>query len=371
MVSGFLKLLNLLALVALLLSGASVVIPPTAMWSLSFFGFAFPVILIVNLLFLLLWVLRFDKFLLLPLLSLVVSWPLIHSVFALNFQDKNNEEGIRLMTWNVKNFDLYNWSHNTETREEMMALIKNQNPDILCLQEFYTNNQLFFNREYLRDSLGYTYSHFPSTVDLVKHPKGKLQQTLWKSGELHQQWGVAIFSKFPISDTGSIDFANSLTNGCIYSDLMINGKKLRVYNVHFQSMHLGYNDYATLDSLQTNQNSGWLPVKNIIRKMKRAYAKRAIQANEVAKSAATYQGRKIICGDFNDVPVSYTYHTVKGDFKDAFIEKETGLGATFVNKVSIFRIDYTLFDKQFKINSYKTIRNGLSDHYPLLVTFNI
>lgn len=371
MFSGVLKLLNLLVLLALLLSCMSVMVSPVEVWQLSFAGFAFPVILLLNLLFLLVWLLKLDKFLPLPLLSLAVSWPFIHSVFVMNDSGTNKEAGIKLMTWNVKNFDLYNWSHNTETREKMMALIKNENPDILCLQEFYTNNQLFFNREYLRDSLGYTFSHFSPTVDLVKHPKGKLQQTLWKSGELHQQWGVAIFSKFPITDTGSIDFANSLTNGCIYSNVKINNKTLRVYNVHFQSMHLGYNDYATIDSLQVNQNSDWKPVKNIIQKMKRAYAKRAVQAVEVAKNMAAYPGSKIVCGDFNDVPVSYTYQTVKGNLQDAFIEKGNGFGATFINKIPVFRIDYVLFDKPLKINSYKTIHNTLSDHYPVLVTFYI
>lgn len=105
--------------------------------------------------------------------------------------------------------------------------------------------------------------------------------------------------------------------------------------------------------------------------MKRAYSKRSEQAIAVAEHLEEFKGRKILCGDFNDVPVSYTYSTAKNNLRDAFIENSNGFGATFANKLSIFRIDYTLFDERIKINSYKTIRKELSDHYPVAVTFSL
>lgn len=346
-------------------------VEPVKYWQLAFIGFAFPVVLVVNFFFLLLWIVKRDSFGLISLGAIALTWQFIHATFAVNFNDNNKESGVKVLSWNVKNFDLYNWNKNTETRERMMALIKRENADILCLQEFYTNNQLFPNMEYLRDTLGYKYMQFFPSVDLKRTPKSKIQKTLWRSGELHQQWGVATFSKYPVVDTGVIDFQNSLTNNCIYTDVSINGKVMRVYNVHFQSIHLGYDDYATIDSLEGNQSAAWAPVKRIMRKMKRAYTKRSQQANAVAESVAAYKGPKILCGDFNDVPVSYTYSTARGSMQDAFIEKSRGFGATFANKLSIFRIDYTFFDGSIRINSYRTIREELSDHYPVAVTFSL
>ncbi|HLP19619.1 MAG TPA: endonuclease/exonuclease/phosphatase family protein [Chitinophagales bacterium] len=367
----FFKTLNVIALVVLLCSCLATYISPTQYWQLAFLGFAFPVVLVVNFFFLLLWIAKRDSFGLISLVAIALTWNFIHATFAVNFTADNTEQGVKVLTWNVKNFDLYNWNKNTETREQMMALIKKENADVLCLQEFYTNNQLFHNLEYLRDTLGYKYVHFFPSVDLKRTPKSKVQKTLWKSGELHQQWGVATFSKFPMVDTGVIDFENSLTNNCIFTDLNINGKVTRLYNVHFQSIHLGYDDYATLDSIEVNQSTRWAPVKNIMRKMKRAYTKRAQQANAVAESVDGFNGHKILCGDFNDVPVSYTYSTARHKLQDAFIEKSKGFGATFANKFSIFRIDYTFFDSEIKVNSYRTISEPLSDHYPVAVTFSL
>jgi endonuclease/exonuclease/phosphatase family metal-dependent hydrolase len=370
MLRYFFKFLNVLALVVLLLSCLAEYIEPAKFWQLSFIGFAFPVVLIINVFFLILWILKRDAFGLISLVGIVLTWNFIQSTFALNFREVYKEEGIKLMTWNVKNFDLYNWTQNEKTREQMMALIRQENPDVLCMQEFYSNNQLFKNIEFVSDSLGYKYFYFPPSIELNKLPKTKLQKTLWQEGLLNQQWGVATFSKFPITDTGRIDFNNSFANNCIYTDLDIHGRYVRLYNVHFQSMHLGYDDYATLDSLEDNKTASWKSMKSIFRKVKRAFTKRSEQANAVAERIREFDGTQILCGDFNDVPVSYTYNTAIGSLQDAFVKKSKGFGATFANKLSIFRIDYALFDETIKINSLKTIRKRLSDHYPVVTTFS-
>jgi endonuclease/exonuclease/phosphatase family metal-dependent hydrolase len=368
---GFFIFLNVLALIALALSCLAGFIEPTHYWQLSFIGFVFPVILIVNVLFFVGWAIVRNRFAFIPLIAIVLCWKFIHSTFAFNFVAENKEQGIKLMTWNVKAFDLYNWSHNTEARNNMMALIKKENPDVLCLQEFYTNSEVFHNLAFIRDTLGYPYGYFPPAVELTKPALSKTQKIQWHNRPLNQQWGVATFSKFPMSDTGTVDFGKTLSNSCIYTDLSISGKTVRLYNVHFQSIHLGYEDYATLDELGEAHQTPWTSLKSILKKMKRAYARRSIQANAVAKSMQGYTGTKMVCGDFNDVPVSYTYNTVSGNLQDAFVEKGMGFSPTFSNKFSIFRIDYTLLDPTFKTNSYRVVRKELSDHYPVIITFDI
>jgi endonuclease/exonuclease/phosphatase family metal-dependent hydrolase len=363
--------LNIIALIILLLSCLAVYIDPNTFWQLSFIGFAFPVVLIINILFVILWTVKLNRFVFIPLLTIVMLWKFVHSSFALNFSSDPIKSGIKVMSWNVKNFDLYNWSQNVRTRSNMMALIERENPDVICLQEFYSNNQVFHNMEFLRDTLHYKYCYFPPAVELFKQPKTPLQKTLWKHGPLIQQWGVAIFSKFPIADTGSINFNNALTNKCIYAGIQFGQKLVRVYNVHFQSIHLGYNDYATIEGLEEKQEGDWKGIKGILRKMKHAYTRRALQAKAVRQSLDDYDGEKILCGDFNDVPVSFTYNTVRQDLNDAFIEKGNGFGATFVNRLSIFRIDQVFVQPAIAVKSYRIVHQPLSDHYPVCVILDL
>jgi endonuclease/exonuclease/phosphatase family metal-dependent hydrolase len=365
------KVLNILSLAALLLSCISAYVDPHVFWQLAFMGFVFPAALFINFCFVFIWLVLRKPFGIITMVAIVLTWKFIHSTFAFNFFSAQTESGIKLMTWNVRNFDLYNWNHNMDTRKKMLQLIRKENPDVLCFQEFYSNNQFFHNIEYFRDTLGYKYCYFPPAVELIKTPQTKLQKTLWRSGRLDQQWGVATFSKFPITDTGRINFNATFANSCIYTDIDAKGKKVRLYNVHFQSIHLGYEDYATLDELVQTQNTRWNSLKSILRKMKLAYSKRSLQANMVAETMAAYKGNKILCGDFNDIPVSYTYNTVSNGLQDAFIEKAKGFGGTFVNKLNFFRIDYTLFGTGTQINSYKIIRKDLSDHYPVCVSFKL
>ncbi|MBL0309794.1 MAG: endonuclease/exonuclease/phosphatase family protein [Bacteroidetes bacterium] len=371
MLRGFFKILNILALLVLLASCLAAYINPAKHWQFAFIGFAFPVVLVMNFFFLVLWIAKRDRFGLLPLFAIVLSWSFIQSTFAMNFKEDSKEEGIKLMSWNVKSFDLYNWSHNKETRTTMLALIEKEQPDVLCMQEFYTNNLFFHNLEYFRDTLGYPYYYFPPNVDLYKFYKTKAPKNNWKTDLLNQQWGVAIFSKFPIGEKGKIDFDNSLSNGGIYADIQIKGQTLRLFNVHFQSIHLGQDDYATLDSLETKQQTNLQGIKSIVRKMKRAYTRRSIQVNAVKEHLDEFNGLKILCGDFNDVPVSYTYKTAEEGLNDAFIEKGKGFGATYAHRLSIFRIDYHLYSPSIKINSYRTITKPLSDHYPVVTTFSL
>ncbi len=365
----FFQFLNVLSLLVLLAGCLAVYVNPNTFWQLSFLGFAFPVMLLLNAFLFIGWAVLWSRFAFVSLAAILLCVPFVRTTFGFHFGE-DREQGIKLITWNAKNFDLYNWSGNRENRAAMMELLKKENADVLCLQEFYTNNQFFHNLEYLRDTLGYSYVYFPPAVEVSKLPKTKLQQTLWRSGVLKQQWGVAVFSKFPIVDTGSIRFDNSLANNCIYTDIDFKGKVVRVFNVHFQSIHLGYEDYATLDSLAEKQQTKWHALKNILRKMKTANAGRSIQAQAVAAQVADYKGAKMLCGDFNDVPVSYTYHTAGAGLLDAFVEKGKGFSPTFVNPLSIFRIDYVLHQAGIELHSYRVVRVPLSDHYPVAVTFS-
>jgi len=338
-------------------------ISPAIAWPLSFLGLGFPIVVISVFAFLLLWAIWQKKIFWANLLALLLCLPFIRTVFAFHFSPSETK-GIKLMSYNVRNFDLYNWSGNKKTRARIMGLIGKENPDIICFQEFYTDDEEFRNAEYLRDSLGYKYHYLHVTYDKWYKNTSEMK---WH----HLLWGLAVFSRYEITDTGLVKFDEHEGNQCIFADLMVNGKPLRIYDNHLQSIHLGYDDYDTIEELSENQNTNWYRLRNILRKMKHAFAKRAEQAKLVHDHVSKCQAQKIVCGDFNDSPVSYTYQTISSGLQDAFICRGKGFGQTFDTKLGLFRIDFVLSDPSIQVNSYRSIHQSLSDHFPVVVTLEI
>lgn len=354
---------NVCILVMLLMASLACYISPLLAWPLSFAGIGFPIIAIVSFIFMLVSAAIREKIFWLDLFAMLLCIPFIRTVYGFHFSAQQ-ENGIKVMSYNVRNFDLYNWSGNKKTRARLMGLIKSEDPGIICFQEYYTDDEEFCNTEYLRDSLGYKYHYLHVTYD--KWYKNSTEMK-WH----HLIWGLAIFSRYEISDTGTVPFQGQEGNQCIYADLKVDSKSLRVYNTHLQSMHLGYGDYDALEEMSENQSASWRKMRNIAMKMKRAYIKRASQAEAVHDHVSRFKGQKIVCGDFNDTPVSYAYQTVSSGLNDAFIERAKGFGQTYDTRIGLFRIDFVLPDPSIKVNSYRCIPRALSDHFPVVVTLDL
>lgn len=359
----FLYVLNFLLLLSLLFSCLSCYIPPATAWLLSFFGLAFSYIFFLLLFFLLFWYLRKDRMAWVNLFFLLFSLPFARTVFGLHFWPGGNE-GLKVMSYNVRNFDLYNWSGNTRTRAAMMELIKRENPDVICFQEFYTEDENFHNLEYLRDTLGYRFNYFHVTYDQWFKNTSLMK---WCA----QKWGLAIFSRYEITDTGRVNFEGQGGNQCIYAGLLVDGKKLRVYNTHLQSIHLNYDDYDAIEELNDNYSSNWNRVESILKKMKQAFIRRGRQAETVHRHLQQYTGAKILCGDFNDSPVSYSYQTISKGMQDAFTRCGWGIERTYASHVGAFRIDFILASPSLSIQSYHSLHENLSDHYPVVVRVKV
>jgi endonuclease/exonuclease/phosphatase family metal-dependent hydrolase len=348
-------LFNHIAAIALLISYLAPYISPENFWFIAFFGLAYPVLLIINILFVIYWSIQFKKNAFYSLIIVISGWSQIQCYAQINPISKpyDSKKGFKVMSYNVKLFDLYNWSHNVETRGKMFDLIKNEKPDILCIQEFFTRDSTdeYNNLDTLLklQKAKYTHKEYTTTLRRIDH------------------WGVAIFSSYPIVKNGKINFDTKSNNICIYSDLLINGDTVRVYNVHLQSIKFGYKDYKFVDDLMNNKETEELEKsKNILKRMKLAYIKRSKQTELVAAHIATSPYPVIICGDFNDTPNSYTYHTLSNTLKDAFVESGRGFGRSYVGKFPSFRIDYILHSSNFKSYNFRTVRKELSDHFPLV-----
>lgn len=346
---------NWFFIIGLLLGTISPLVNPAKVWPMAFLGLAQPAFLLVNVCFLLYWLIRKKRQVWYTLIALFISMIHFSKQYQVSFgsQDPAPDSAFTLMSWNVKLFDLYNWTGNTETRSRMFDLIKAESPDVFCVQEFYSEDTgRFANRDSLHAHLNYGYSSQAYTITLRRT----------------DHWGVATFSRFPIVNEGKIVFNNRSNNICLYSDIQINSDTIRVYNMHLQSINFGYADIRFVETMLSKEeaedeieNS-----KNILRRMKRAYTRRAEQANAIAQHMAACPYPMIICGDFNDTPISYTYRILCEDMNDAFRESGSGFGKTYANPLPVPRIDYIFHSKTLQSWEFSTIETeNMSDHYPI------
>lgn len=356
MIKGLLLYLNVFAAFFLVLAGLSVHISPDTFIVPAFLGLAYPFVLLANLVFIALWFLFFKKkrLILISVIAMVLSYSSLSGLFNFSTPARTAND-VSVMTWNVKNFDLYNWSNNKETHELMIQLLEEQKPDVLCLQEFYTETRgSFKNIAELKKRLGFKYYYFGETYATKKGTK---------------KWGLATFSKFPIKDHGKIEFeGNSKLNASIYTDIAYQKDSvLRVFNIHLQSLHFGDEDYKFLNELKDEKKADVEASKKILGKISTGFKKRAKQAELIKAKANEFEGKKIICGDFNDTPTSYAYHVLAEGMNDSFKEKGLGFGNTWVNPSPFFRIDFILTDPCITVNSYNSFPKNYSDHYPVQV----
>lgn len=350
---------NHIAVVALLISYMAPRVSPENFWFIAFFGLGYPVLVFINLLFILYWTIQLKKRAFYSAVVILSGWMILHRFVQFSNAPKESasHKMLKVMSYNVKVFDLYNWSHNKETRSNIFGLIENESPEIACFQEFFHRDSSdFCNVDSLKKLNNLQYAH----VEYTTH------------GKFHQHFGIATFSKYPIVNTGKVDFGYKGNNVCIYSDIKVGKDTFRVYNMHLQSIAFSKDDYKYATDLQNDvQTEDIEHSKNILRRLKRAFVKRSRQADLIHESISHSPYPVIICGDFNDTPSSYTYSTISQNLNDSFIESGTGLGKSYVGAFPSFRIDYILYSDKFQSYAFRTIREELSDHFPVVTYLEI
>lgn len=343
--------INSIAAISLLLAYLATYVSPESIVWLPFFGLLYPVSLIANLLFIVFWVWRKNWVFLLSFGVIALGFNHLSTIFATNSSSGDKIGAgtpLKILSYNVRVFDLYNWTHNSETRDNIFNYIIHQNADIICFQEFFNDKT----------------NHFTTLDSLIKFQKARevhAEYTVVSKG-IHQ-FGIATFSRYPIVNKGSIKFP-STNNIVIYSDIKVSEDTIRVYNSHLQSNQFTPDDYFVINNI-TGKERRWLNIFPVLRKMAIAYAKRAQQADVFAKHIAESPHPVVVCGDFNDTPISYTYRTVRSKLKDAHLESSLWFGHTTVRSFPSFRIDYILHDPEIKSSNFVRDKVVFSDHYPI------
>jgi endonuclease/exonuclease/phosphatase family metal-dependent hydrolase len=348
--------LNIGAAVLLVLSHVASYINPAVLWVGSLVALTFPVLLLLNLLFILYWLLIKSRAVFISLFAVLVGFNNLQTQIQLNLFPAKvpaNARQLRVLSFNARLFDLYAWTGNPRTRDKIFKMVQDESPDILCFQEFYTSSRPGRNNlDTLLQLQKATNQHVAYT------------ETLRKT----DHWGIATFSTFPVVRRGHILFNEKTNNLCIFTDLKIGEDTVRVYNVHFQSNRFKREDYEFLGNpnAKPSNDEKLMASRNIIKRLQVGATKRAHQVKVVADHIESSPYPVIVCGDFNDPPASFTYNKISKGLKDAFVESGWGLGNTFNGLFSILRIDYLLHDANMVGSGYRTIRQNLSDHYPIV-----
>jgi endonuclease/exonuclease/phosphatase family metal-dependent hydrolase len=337
----------------LLLSYLANYVNPARIWQFAFFGLAYPVFLVINFGFLIFWILRRKMVFLISLVVILVGWENVARYMQIRlFNHKTHSvKSIKLISFNVRIFNQYNWVKGISVRDSILNFVNKEHPDVVFFQDFYTNDyKPVQSREYIK-------------AKLEELPYSHLNYTYHTSN--YSNFGVATYSKYPIIKKGCINFEKSY-NSCIYSDIVINDDTIRFYNVHFESIRFRKTKYTFTDSLSFSFNSKQIDeVKDISGRLKRAFIKRAEQVDQVSRHINNSPYSVVVCGDFNDTPVSYTYQQVRGNLNDAFMGSGKGIGKTYRGSFPSFRIDYIFHSRKFESFNYQTGHIKLSDHYPV------
>ncbi len=330
--------------------------------------------LIANIFFIFYWIFSKKRkwLLLLSSLTILLSWSVVKPVFGIHPFGASTPEtpsGIKVMTWNVHLFDLGEWTRDKTSKAKILKLIKEENPDILCLQEFFMDDgsggEPYTN---VIRQLGYPYFKFSKESEMSK----RIMNAKALRGE-KMLIGHAIFSKFPLQNEVRYMLGPSHYN-LISMDVVVDSAHIFNLNVtHLASVRFQDRDIDYLESLKEKGAKAEVSQKSksIIYRLRNAFSVRAQQANIIDSAKGETDYPIIICGDFNDVPGSYVYNTVKGNLLDPFVSKGLGFGRTYRNIMPTLRIDYILYDGDYlQPNSYRSPDVNLSDHLPVIVDFS-
>lgn len=360
----FFIILNIIASVLFLLACLSPHLNPVTWWLVSLLGLGFAIILIVLVLFIPFWLfIGRTRYTLISIIPLLIGWKSISVFFAFHSSDdfsyKKKDNAIRVVHWNVARFKEWKRNNNkgSQTRLKMLDQIKKQNADVLCLQEFFhaTDTVYYDNLNYVMKRLGYPYFHYS-----------------WDNDGTEQYNGQIIFSRHPIIDSATVRFPKpGMEESLIQADIVVGKDTVRFFTTHLQSVQFKKEDLQNIEEIKSRGDSLLENSKNIFAKLKRAAVYRSRQAVIVKETASKSPYPYVVTGDFNDIPNSYTYYTIRGNLQDAFLKKGFGIGRTYTGLSPTLRIDYILTSNHFTVLQFNRMINDYSDHYMLVTDLQL
>ena len=325
---------NSILAILLLFSYSLQYIKPSLFPYLSFISLSVPVLIIINFLFCVYWIIKLKKQFILSFLILLIGFSDVLSFFKISQNiDIASADDISVMSYNVRLFNLYNWIDDDDILNKITSFIDVEKPDVINIQEYSSAEN--FSLE------SYPYDH--SSLSNGKSSNG-----------------LAIFSKLPIVNKGVVVSENSSAIA-IFVDVKKDRDTIRFYNIHLKSFKLE----SELETYEQNSSDKILNVFDNTFKIQETQS--IVISNHIKNSPY----KVVLSGDFNNTAYSYVYQLLKGDLVDSFDTAGSGFGSTYNFKYFPMRIDFILIDDSFRINDFKTFDIDLSDHFPIISTFDL
>ena len=359
-VTLILIIINTIFVVLMLMAAFSSHLHPSAYPTLSCMSLTFPIFLFINLLFLCLWLaIQLYKCALLPLLALLMCWSQIAAFLPLHSESKPEElpkQHIKLLSYNVMRFNKY---QKTNGKNAILKYLKDSQADIICLQEYDAGkSSKYLTKKEIEEAL-------------KQYPYRRIHTVVTSKKSLNQTAG---YSKYPILSAKELNFPG-LHNGSVAYQMKIGKDTLLLINNHLESNRLKRQDKEVYEEILSSPQTEKVKSgsRQLLQKLANAAVVRARQADAIAKEIEQSKQKYIVvCGDFNDTTLSYSYRTIGKHLNDAFTESGCGLGVSYNKNKFYFRIDHILHSVNMKAFNCK-VDNSIkeSDHYPIscLLTF--
>jgi endonuclease/exonuclease/phosphatase family metal-dependent hydrolase len=344
---------NFIFVLSLLLAYLSIYINPAVTALPALFGLAYPYIVAANLVMVLLWAAFRRWYAFISIAVIAIGFGYIHNFIRFTNHGEETHHDLKVMSYNVRLFNFYEESER-DSHSKMLRLLRKENPGILCIQEYFAKGNPAAGEQKLKEGLG---GRLEIHVKLVK------------SG-YNSYYGIATISRYPVIYRGDIIHPGS-SSMTIFTDIVVDADTFRIYNNHLQSFRLRRVEGTLLGDI-TGEEKGGHSMDNIAglyKSLTHGFASRAAQVDRVRKHIETSPYPVIVTGDFNDTPVSYTYHRMRRGLKDAFVEAGYGAGFTYRGKYPPNRIDYILYNEDIACTDFDIVKVRYSDHYPIIAYF--
>lgn len=325
-------------------------------WLGGFLMLSFPLVLLGNLIFVVIWTLGRSVKALLSLALILMTWKITDRTVKLGLTDNpTGKTDFSLLSYNIMYAD-YNNSTKERPGKNLKGISETAvsiSADIKCFQEFYNDDKIYeldLIRRNAKENRYYVYMHSEKGND-----KGK--------GAI----GLATFSRYPIIHKEEMYWPTN-NNGLLATDIVVNGDTLRIINFQLKSMGIRVNRMFDAGHKLNRKET-----RNVISQLKNGFSERG---NEVAV-LETWISRSpypvIIAGDLNELPYGYAYGKLRRLLHNGFEAAGRGFGFTYRKILSFLRIDNQFFDPAaFRIVKFKTLNQyKYSDHYPIYAEYEI
>ena len=332
---------------------------PKQWWFLGLFTFVLAYLFVALFVFFFVWLFKKSPWCLISLITIIAGWNAVRNIFPMKisstFSLQKPMGSIRVMSWNVEQFNILHHKDHPEIKQEMFDLINKYDPDIACFQEVVAGDK--------KKGINY----FPDIQKALRFVDYFYSYSIKDDFDAEHHFGRIIFSKLPIINKQTVvNYPNDYNATFQYIDVLKGNDTIRVFNIHLQSLKFSQANRNYLDNASLNSDSTITESKSIISKIKKGFIKRSIQANFIKDEVNHSPYPVILCGDFNDVPNSYAYETIGDGLQNAFVKKGSGIARTFSAISPTLRIDNIFADKAFTILQFTRVKKLLSDHFPII-----